>query len=77
MTNILFLVMYSQFGDGNPFCDRYPIFGDIDPLLVINILFFKKTVMYKQVCGVNPIFVDVCPYINICEHLYLLLTSNQ
>ena len=33
--------------------------------------------MYKQVCDVYPIFGDVCPYMNIYEHLYLLLTSNQ
>ena len=47
MVRVIFVFRFSRksdngFGDGNPFCGRYPIFGDIDPLLVINILFFLK-----------------------------------
>ena len=61
MTNILFLVMYTQFGDGYSFCDTYPITGDVDHILVIHILFFQKTVTNNQVCDVYPIFGDVCP----------------
>ena len=49
MTNILYLVMYTQFGDGYSFCDTYPITGDVDPILVIHILFFQKTVTKKSV----------------------------
>ena len=61
MTPILFLVMYRQFGDGYSFSDRYLIIGDVDPILVIHILFFPKTVMNSHVCNVYTIFGDVCP----------------